>query len=88
MRKLSTSEKQILDRLIFPESVDVIQEETNLQFGEIRDDIINLMNARLIEAIDPDKPEPRGTSFYDADNLKNYTFRITNSGLKHLANLK
>ena len=84
MRKISASEKKILNRLLFPESFDVIQEETDLQFGEIRDDLINLMSYHLIEVVDPDKPEPSGTSFYDADNIKNYSFRATKSGMKYI----
>lgn len=84
MRKLSSSEKKILNRLLFPESFDVIQEETKLQFGEIRDDLINLISYRLIEVVDTEKPEPNGTSFYDSDNIRNFTFRITKSGMKHI----
>lgn len=84
MRKLSLSEKKILNRLIFPESFDVIQEETELQFGEIRDDLINLMSYHLVEVVDADKPQPNGTSFYDADNIRDFSFRITKSGMKHL----
>lgn len=88
MRKLSLSEKKILNRLIFPESFDVIQEETELQFGEIRDDLINLMSYHLVEVVDADKPQPNGTSFYDADNIRDFSFRITKSGMKHLDKAK
>lgn len=88
MRKLSPSERKILNRLIFPEPFQVIQEETNLQFGEIRDDLINLMSHHLIEVVDTEKAEPNGTSFYDADNIQNYSFRITKSGIKHLESVK
>ncbi|MEO1021128.1 MAG: hypothetical protein AAFW89_01175 [Bacteroidota bacterium] len=83
MRKLLPSERLILERLLFPESFEVIQEETSLNEGLIRDDIINLMNYRLIEAL-PLDDETDGSSFYDADRLKEYRFRITKKGLKHL----
>lgn len=85
MRKLTPSERKILDRLIFPETFDIIQEETELEYGEIRDDLINLMSHHLVEVVDPDQPESGDTIFSDADNLKNFTFRITNSGIKHLS---
>ncbi|MEX0720262.1 MAG: hypothetical protein WD059_06310 [Balneolaceae bacterium] len=88
MRKLTPSEKRILNRLIFPESFEVIQEETNLQFGEIRDDLINLMNHHLIEVVDPENPDSHTTIFSDADNLKESMFRITKSGIKHISKTK
>ncbi|WP_020402036.1 hypothetical protein [Gracilimonas tropica] len=85
MRKLTPSERKILDRLIFPESFDVIQEETELAYGEIRDDIINLMNSRLIEVVDSDhSPADNSIQWFDSDNIKESTFRITKSGIKHM----
>jgi hypothetical protein len=81
MRKLSPSEKKILDRLLYPEPFEVIQEETQLAYGEIRDDLINLMNSRLIETVDPDNPNANTTGSFDSDNVKESTYRITNSGI-------
>jgi hypothetical protein len=81
MRKLSPSEKKILDRLLYPEPFEVIQEETQLAYGKIRDDLINLMNSRLIEAVDPDNPNANTTNPFDSDNVKDSTYRITNSGI-------
>ncbi len=88
MRKLTPSERKILDRLIFPEPFEVIQEETKLEYGEIRDDIINLMNSRLIETVDKDQPNANSVPFYDSDNIKESTFRITKSGIKHMSQYK
>ncbi|MFN1834293.1 hypothetical protein AB2B38_003435 [Balneola sp. MJW-20] len=84
MIKLTPSQIKILERLIFPETFDVIQEETDLQYGEIRDDLINLMNYRLIDVVDRSKPEPATTNFYDADNLKESSFQLTKLGIKHI----
>lgn len=81
MRKLTLSEKKILDRLLYPEPFEVIQEETQLAYGEIRDDLINLMNSRLIETVDPDNPNANKTNSFDSDNVKDSTYRITNSGI-------
>ena len=84
MRKLFPSEKLILKSLIFPESYDVILEETGSNTGALRDDLINLINYRLIEVLDEDSNSQVGTSFYDADNLQNFSFRATKTGLKHI----
>ena len=49
MRKLYASEIEVLSRLIFPEPYDVLLEETGLPPGALRDDLITLINFRLIE---------------------------------------
>lgn len=84
MRKLTPSERKILDRLIYPEPFEVIQEETELAYGEIRDDIINLMNSRLIEVVDPDGSKVQNIHAFDSDNIKSSTYRITKSGINHM----
>lgn len=83
MRKLFPSEKQILKCLIFPESYGVILEETGLNTGALRDDLINLINYRLIEVIDEENKEAIST-FYDTDNLQDFSYRATKTGLKHI----
>ncbi|MTI88805.1 MAG: hypothetical protein FH748_12630 [Balneolaceae bacterium] len=88
MKKLTPSEKSILERLLYPEPFEVIQEETQLQYGEIRDDLINLMSYHLVEVVDPDKPDAGPSSYCDSDNLGNFTFRITKSGINHLKQRK
>lgn len=88
MRKLTPSERSILDRLIFPESFDVIQEETELAYGELRDDIINLMNSRLIEVVESDQSPDNSIQWFDSDNIKESTYRITKSGIKHMKQVK
>lgn len=84
MRKLYPSEKQILQRLIFPEPYDVILEETGLDAGSLRDDLINLVNYRLIEVFETDASDPLSSSFFDSDNLQEFTFRATKTGLKQI----
>lgn len=87
MRKLFPSEKKVLARLIFPESYDVLLEETELPTGALRDDLINLINYRLIEVVNTERTSISGTSFYDADNLQDFSFRATKTGLKHIREL-
>ena len=83
MRKLLPSEKEVLARLIFPEPYEVILEETGHSAGALRDDLINLMNYHLIEVVDASTGNP-GTSYYDADNLQDFSYRATKTGLKHI----
>ena len=84
MRKLYASEKRVLKCLIFPESYNVILEETGLAIGTLRDDLINLINFRFIEVMDANNSEPVATSFYDSDNLQDFSFRATIAGLKQI----
>ncbi len=83
MRKLFPSEKQVLKCLIFQESYDVILEETGLNTGALRDDLINLINYRLIEVLEEGDVQS-SISYYDTDNLQNFSFRATKTGLKHI----
>lgn len=84
MRKLYPSEKIILQRLIFPEPYDVLLEETGLDTGSLRDDLINLVNYRLVEVFETDSADPENASFFDSDNLHEFTFRATKTGLKQI----
>mgnify|MGYP006289886773 FL=1 len=76
------SERLVIERLIFPEPFDVIQEETGLQYGELRDNLINLINAGMIYAFDRDGADSNASPFFDIDNLQEFSFRATKQGLK------
>ncbi len=82
MRKLTKSERKVVERLIFPESFDSIMEETEMQFGELRDDLMNLVNYRFIKVIDSD--EDSKVAFYDSDNIRDFSFQATKAGLKSI----
>ncbi len=85
MRKVSKSEVAILERLIFIENYHTILSETGLQNGEIRDDLINMLNSGYVEAFETDTTGlPVPVRFCDTDNLGKYYFRATNAGLKAL----
>ncbi|MCG8374402.1 MAG: hypothetical protein MI700_12750 [Balneolales bacterium] len=84
MRKLYPSEKSILSHLIFPESYHVILEETGLPEGALRDDLINLISFRFVEVIDYGTSNPAGSAFYDSDNMQDYSYRATQTGLKQI----
>lgn len=84
MRKLIPSEKLILKSLIFPEPYEVLLEETGASRGALRDDLINLVNYRLIDVVDLDEDGSSRSSFFDADNLQDFSFRATKLGLKQI----
>ncbi|MDX1639367.1 MAG: hypothetical protein R3281_15480 [Balneolaceae bacterium] len=83
-RKVSKTERLVLGRLIFPERFETVLEETGLQYGELRDDLINLMSFGFIEAYERQGSKIALTSFYDADNLQDFTFRATKKGLSQI----
>jgi len=87
-RKITTSERQVLEKLIFPEKFEVIMEETGLLYGELRDDLINLLSFGFVEAYERNGTKIALTSFYDSDNLQNFTFRATSKGLAEIKSPK
>lgn len=87
-RKITTSERRVLEKLIFPETFEVILEETGLLYGELRDDLINLLSFGFIEAYERNGTKIALTSFYDSDNLQNFTFRATSKGLSEIKSPK
>lgn len=80
-RKITETEQQVLEKLIFPETFQDILDETGLLYGELRDDLINLLSFHLVEAYERSGNKISLTSFYDADNLQDFTFRATSKGL-------
>lgn len=83
MKKLTKSELKIVERLIFPETFAVIKEETNMQYGELRDDLMNLVNYRFVEVVNADNDDAK-ISFYDSDKIGDFSFRATKIGLKSI----
>ncbi len=82
MRKLTKSEQLVLSRLLHLESMETLLNETGLQYGELRDDLTNLISLRQIEVFNEEASER--VSFYDLDNLQNYYFRVSKRGLEAL----
>jgi len=82
LKKVTTSQKKVLESIMFTEPYDVLLSETGLQKGELRDDLIQLINAGLVEVFLKD--DSKRLSGYDSDNLHYFSFRATSSGLKAL----
>ena len=83
-RKITKSERQVLEKLIFPERFQVIMEETGHLYGELRDDLINLLSFGFVEAYERSGSKITLTSFYDSDHLQDFTFRATSKGLSEI----
>jgi hypothetical protein len=82
LKKITTSQQNVLERLIFIESYEDLLSETGLQRGELRDDLTQLINSGMIEVFN--KNEIKRLNGYDTDNLHYFSFRATSSGLKAL----
>lgn len=82
--KITDTERRVLEKLIFPEKFQNILDETGLMYGELRDDLINLLSYGFIEAYERSGSKIALTSFYDADNLQDFTFRATSKGLSEI----
>lgn len=83
--KLTPSERTIVRELIFPETFKHILDETGFLSGTIRDDLITLINHGYIEVIDTDSQRSI-SPFYDSDNLQQFSFKATKTGLKQIQN--
>jgi hypothetical protein len=79
-QKLDKSELNILGHLVFPEPFNKIMEETGQQSGELRDNLINLLNFGLVEAFEKES-RVSSSAFYDVDNLQDFSFVATRKGL-------
>lgn len=80
--KLTLSEKRILRELIYPETFEHIQAETCLSYGEIRNDLIQLINHRFIQV--NDRNNQNQGHYFDSDHIEDFTFKATMSGLKKI----
>ncbi len=83
-RKITKTERRVLERLIYPEKFQDILEETGLLHGELRDDLINLLSFGFVEAYERTGNKIALTSFYDTDNLQDFTFQATSKGLSEI----
>lgn len=85
MHKITKSEKEVLEKLIYPENFEDILGETKKQYGELRDDLINLLNFGFVEAYEKSGDTIAQTKFYDEDNLHLFTYRATGKGLSEIS---
>lgn len=82
MPSITTSQYQVLQQLVFTESFNSVQAETGLSYGELRDDLINLLSNGLVEVYtDPDEHAFIKRTHFDSDHPNRYYYRATKTGL-------
>ncbi len=85
MGKITTSQRLILESLIYVESYSHIHAETGLSFGEIRDDLISLSHLNMIEVYEgPDGNISQKVRHFDNDHPESFFYRATREGLNAL----
>jgi hypothetical protein len=84
MVKITSAQRAIIDKLVFPEPFDRILEETGLSYGELRDELITMLNEGLVEVSEENGVQVERQYFYDTDNLQSFSFQATKSGLSQL----
>lgn len=83
MPDITKQQRQILARLIYPESFEDILDETELHRGALRDELIQLVNSGHVTVASSDDKES-SIPFYDSDNMHLFAFQATKSGLKQI----
>lgn len=84
MNKPTPPQKQILDKLLYPEPFEKVQEETGMDYGVLRDELISLISYGYIVAYESEEGPEADIHFYDNDNLHLFTFKATKQGLTAL----
>lgn len=79
--KLTLSEKEILGLLIYPEPFHQILEESQIPYGAVRDDLMNLISHGYVDVYLIDGSRPI-SPFYDTDHLEQFAYKATKNGLK------
>ena len=82
MAKLTKKQQSIIAQMIYIESYDDVLEETKLQRGELRDELIELINKGYIEV--HNHQDGSILRYYDSDNMHLFHFRATKAGLKQI----
>jgi len=84
--QINEAQFAILDSLYFVEPFDRIIEESGLPESVVKDELRNLIAARLVQvmAFDEKSKDYIRSTMYDADNMRDYHYLATKEGLlKH-----
>ena len=84
MAKVTKQQRKILDRLIYPEPFENVLSETGIKPGELRDELIQLVNHGYVEVWKNEQNWSHKIRFFDTDNMQLCNFRATKSGLKQI----
>jgi hypothetical protein len=74
-------EKRVMMRMIFPETMEALAEETRLPLNVLGDIIRQLLHHKFIVPVDA---EGRINAFYDVDELRAFRYRLTGKGFEAL----
>lgn len=84
--QINDAQFAILDSLYFVEPFDRIIDESGLSESVVKDELRNLIAARLVQvmAFDEKSKDYIRSTMYDADNMRDYHYLATKEGLlKH-----
>ncbi len=85
MAKITESQRSVLSQLVFHESFDTIASETGFPYGVIRDDLLHLMHAGMVEIYsESDNGRPLRVMAYDGDRIQSYLFRVSRKGMNEI----
>lgn len=83
--RVTDSQRSLLRRMIFHESLADLLAETGLHAGVVRDDLLTLLHKGYAEVFLPgDGSEPVRQMAYDSDRLNLYLFRASHAGLRQI----
>lgn len=80
-------EREILDLLLFPETLESLEEETSHLMGKhvLSDILKQLLHHGYVQSlIENSKGELKNTLGFDSDMLKSYRFQITAKGMNEI----
>jgi predicted ArsR family transcriptional regulator len=85
MARITESQRALLRQLLFHESFDTIAVETGFPYGVIRDDLVTLMHAGMVEIYaESDTGRPQRIQSYDGDRMQAYLFRASRKGMNEI----
>lgn len=85
MAKITNTQRALLQHLLFHETFATIVDETSLPYGVIRDELVTLMHAGMVEIYaETDEGRPQRILSYDGDRMQAYLFRASRKGMNEI----
>lgn len=83
--RITDTQRELLRRMIFHETMDELRSETGLHAGVVRDDLLILLHKGFAEVfLAGATGEPVRQMAYDSDRLNLYLFRASHAGLRQI----
>lgn len=94
-QKVTETEKRILSTLVFRECYETLKQETQLESGVLRDELITMINRGWIEVFDDSENSRKNARIhstsrvgYDSDHIDQFSFQATKNGLRGIRHAK